>query len=117
MVSHMVVAVFAFTTNYRGAGWFEVIPKLRPLHATSSCNLFMQPLHATSSCDLFCTRRVCTESNGLLRSFAGYISSTGINADVVHLFQGKDFTGTNSIGCAYIGTICDARGYNVGVNK
>jgi hypothetical protein len=59
---------------------------------------------------------VCAESNGLLRSFAGYISSEGINADVVHLFHGHDFTGTNLIGCAYIGSLCDTGGYNAGVN-
>jgi hypothetical protein len=63
------------------------------------------------------TSSVCAESNGLLRSFGGYISSTGINADVVHLFHGKDFTGTGTIGCAYIGTLCDTWGYNTGVNE
>jgi hypothetical protein len=63
------------------------------------------------------TSSVCAESNGLLRTFAGYIGSTGINADVVHLFHGKDFTGTNTVGCAYIGTLCDTYGFNAGVNE
>jgi hypothetical protein len=68
------------------------------------------------------TNAVCAESNGLLRSFGGfngYVRSTGIgiNADVVHLFHGHDFTGTSTIGCAYIGTLCDTVGYNVGANE
>jgi hypothetical protein len=72
----------------------------------------MQPLLSQAG-----TSNVCTDSNGLLRSFGAYISSKRINADVVHLFHGKDFTGSNTIGCAYIGTLCDTRGYNVGVNE
>jgi hypothetical protein len=63
------------------------------------------------------TNAVCAESNGLLRTFGGfngYVRQTGINADVVHLFHGKDFTGTSTIGCAYIGTLCNpSRGMRV----
>jgi hypothetical protein len=54
---------------------------------------------------------------GALESFAGYVSSKGINGDVTHLFHGKDFTGTTTIGCAYIGTLCNTDGYNTGVNQ
>jgi hypothetical protein len=44
------------------------------------------------------TSNVCDESNGLLVNFVEHIRSTGINADVVHLFHGKDFTGTSRVG-------------------
>jgi hypothetical protein len=49
---------------------------------------------------------VCGNSNGLLQKFTGYVFSNSIIGDVVHLFHGKDFTRTSSIGCAYVGTLC-----------
>jgi hypothetical protein len=59
------------------------------------------------------TNDIC---GALLPSFAGYVSSKGINGDVTHLFHGKDFTGTGTVGCAYIGTLCNTS-YNAAVNE
>jgi hypothetical protein len=49
--------------------------------------------------------------------FTGYVSSTGLNSDVAHLFHGKDFTGTSTVRCANIGSICNTDGYNTGVKE
>jgi hypothetical protein len=63
------------------------------------------------------TENICGNSTGLLQNFVGYVKSKGINGDVTHLFHGKDFTGSSTIGCAYVGTLCRTDGYNTGVNE
>jgi hypothetical protein len=45
------------------------------------------------------TSDVC---GGLLPSFVGYVSSMSNKGDVTHLFHGKDFTGTSTVGCALL---------------
>jgi hypothetical protein len=80
--------------------------KLEISYLEIHCNPATDPIQPFLS--LAGTNAVCAESNGLLRSFGGfngYVKKTGIGADVVHLFHGKDFTGTGTIGCTYIGTL------------
>jgi hypothetical protein len=45
-----------------------------------------------------------------------HVKSAGINADVVHLFHGKDFTRANTVGCTSLDTLCDTNGLNAAVN-
>jgi hypothetical protein len=63
------------------------------------------------------TDNICGNSDGLLQNFAGYVRNKRINGDVAHLFHGKDFTGTRTIGCAYVGTLCNRNSFNTGVNE
>jgi hypothetical protein len=53
----------------------------------------------------------------LLPSFSVYVKSMSNKGDVTHLFHGNDFTGTGTVGCTYVGSICDENGYSAGVNE
>lgn len=58
-----------------------------------------------------------TDANGLLQNFVRYTADQGIAADLNLLFHGKSFTGSPSIGCAFIGALCRIDGADSGVNE
>jgi hypothetical protein len=71
--------------------------------ATDPASLFYPCWHQR------CLRRIQRATSKV----RGFVKSTVINADVVHLFHGHDFTGINTIGCAYIENVCKPSGYSV----
>jgi hypothetical protein len=92
-----------------------ICKKLQISYLEIHCDQATDPIRPFLS--LAGTNNVCGNSNGLLQKFDGYVRSKGISSDVNHLFHGKDFTGTRTVGCAYIGTLCSTYGYNTGVNE
>lgn len=63
------------------------------------------------------TSNICSSSGSLLEQFSSYVDRENIPGDVVHLFHAKDFTGTSTVGCAWVGTLCRGSGYSAGVNE
>ena len=54
----------------------------------------------------------------LLPKFKDHVAGDSrLTGDLVHLFHGYDFTGTNTIGCAYIDVLCYGSGYKTGVDE
>ncbi|CAB9513323.1 unknown protein [Seminavis robusta] len=53
---------------------------------------------------------VCSTSNWLLEQFSNFVANQGtlFEGDLVHLFHGFDFTGTSTIGCAYLDVLCNS---------
>jgi len=61
---------------------------------------------------------IATDSGALLTSFRSYVIATNIlgDADLYHLFSGKDFDG-GVIGLAWVGVTCSAQDYSFGITQ
>lgn len=57
-----------------------------------------------------------TGCSSFLGAFASFVAAEAIPGDVVHLFHGRDLSG-NTIGCAYLNTLCNTNGFSSGVNE
>jgi hypothetical protein len=92
-----------------------VCAKLKLLNTYIFCNHSNDPIRPML--DNAGNSNICNNRNSLLEGFAEYVRTKKIPGDIVHLFHGKDFTGTSTIGCAWTGTFCDGNGYNTAVNE
>ena len=56
-------------------------------------------------------------SDGMLDDFGDFweANRSNVHRDVAHLFQGRDFVDSNTVGCAWVGALC-SRGFGYGVN-